>query len=420
MIGKPPAKLLKPRQPTFKRSASATRSSAAKACVTAEALYASFRPSVAKALRGFEPPLQTPSDMHRVSLDRMQFPVPELLLLLLRNVMRFPWEGQGEKVRWTVRFSVNGSPCAVELTKFGLKLYVRKGDPALYQRVSGQLGSALARLEKRLEPMIEMQMRLGNVSLANRSSDFDARYRFFRDKADVAYRSSQRKVGSKPSGDSHTPGLDISQIVADLNRTVRRSREGFFNSVAMVDAYFSYLEHRLVLLRAFTGRAVPEGGVQSILMKRWDEKFAETLGAESAAEHGALLGRLRDLKERIRNPFAHGGVENDGGSIYCHVPFVGAIPGNMSRTKRSAHFKWIPVEVEDFRSICELFDSVDSVLKSGPMEKPALLADGGVDPAWDGDQLKRYRKLLRGSRKALEAFVTHWNYERDRHDNMDY
>lgn len=83
---------------------------------------------------------------------------------------------------------------------------------------------------------------------------------------------------------------------------------------------------------------LPEGGIEKVLAARWDDKLQAVLGAGSQA-HGRMIGRLRDIKERIRNPFAHGGTENDRGSIYCHIPGVGTIPGNMSRTKNSAHFK---------------------------------------------------------------------------------
>jgi hypothetical protein len=380
--------------------------------------FAAFRPSVAKALNGFAPGNPSEGDLGWTYLERAQFPVPELLLLLLREVMRFPSYGAGEKVRWTTFFSVDGRPYALELAKFGLKIYHAKEGDQLLERVIGQLSSALGRLEKRLAPLIKEQIELGNVTLANRSSEFGARYRFFRQKADVAYRSAKRKPASQRLRESGGTG-GLSEMMAAWGRAVGKRREGFFHSVAMVDAYFSYLEHRLVLLRAFRGKPLSPGGVEAVLTMRWDAKFDDALGPQAPAS-GVLLGRLRELKERIRNPFAHGGAENDKGSIYCHLPFVGTIPGNMSATRRSAHFKWIPIEEEDHESICELFDQVDAVLCDGPLEKPALLADGGIDPVWTPDELKLYRRLIRGSKKALDEYIDRWNYFRDQHDNMDY
>ena len=384
-----------------------------------QAPFAAFRPSVAKALNGFSPREPSQGDLQWAYLERAVFPVPELLLLMLRDVMGFPSYGPGEKVRWTTFFSVSGFPYAIELAKFGLKIYYQREGSEMLKRVTGQLSSALGRLEKRLEPLLKQQIELGNVTLANRSSEFEARYRFFREKADVAYRSSKRNPARKAAQKPGDLGAELSERMESFGRAMGKRREGFFFSVAMVDAYFSYLEHRLVLLRAFSGRAISSGGVEAILMMRWSEKLDDILGPQKS-DQGVLLGRLRELKERVRNPFAHGGVENDRGSIYCHIPFIGAIPGNMSRSRRSPHFKWIPVEEEDHGSICELFDQVDALLRSSRLEKPALLADGGIDPVWTPNELKLYRKLVRGSHKALAEYVEHWNYERDKHDNMDY
>lgn len=381
--------------------------------------FTTFRPSVERALNGFskcEPPTVEPGT---IKLDRMEFPVPELLLILLRDVMGFSWYGEGDKSRWTTFFAVAGHCFAVEHAKFGLRLHYEPAGEALIGRVTGQLSAALGRLESRLDPILKEQIDLGNVTLANRSSAFASRYRFFREKADIAYRSSKRKVRSRKSTAESDLAAAMNEFVESFGRSMDKRQEGFFFSVAMTDAYFSYLEHRLVLLRAFTGRLVPKGGVEDILAMRWDEKFADLLGSK-AADHAALVGRLRDLKERIRNPFAHGGVENDRGSIFCHVPYVGAVPGNMSRTKHSAHFKWVPVESEDHESISQLFDEVDAVLQAGTLSKPALLVDGGVHPAWTSTELKLYRQLVRGQLSAVNHYVEHWNRDQDRHDNMDY
>ena len=96
------------------------------------------------------------------------------------------------------------------------------------------------------------------------------------------------------------------------------------------------------------------------------------------------------------------------------------MPGNMSGTKRSAHFKWIPVESEDHRSICELFDQADAFLSTGTLEKPARLADGEIHPVWTRKELNVYKDLVAGPSEELEAWIDHWNATSDQHANMDY
>ncbi len=52
----------------------------------------------------------------------------------------------------------------------------------------------------------------------------------------------------------------MSALMHRYSRGMRAQQEGFYHSVAMVDAYFSAFEHRLNLLRAFTGVPLPAGG----------------------------------------------------------------------------------------------------------------------------------------------------------------
>jgi len=386
--------------------------------MSSSADFTSLRPALQRVLGGFHRLSNSPDFSFQHRLDRNRFPVPELLLILLRDVMGFDWDGPGEKVLWSVYFVVDKHSFAVEHAKFGLRVRSSAGEGAMLCRVLGQLESALGRLERRLQPLIAQQIADGNVILANRSAQFRARYLFFRDQADTAFRTS--KPPRQAHGSEPRPHVEEVQVlVGEFSYRIRAERQGFFYSVAATDAYFSYLEHQLTLLRAFLGAPLPDTGVVGFLRSRWDEKLKDVL-ATSSTTHAALIGRLRDLKERIRNPFAHGGVENDGGSIFCILPGVGPIPGNMSRTRNGAHFKWIPVDTEDHQASCLLFDELDEVLAKGRLSKASLMAGGGVDPAWNEDAFKNYRKLMRSSRSNVRHYIEHWNDEQDRHDNMDY
>jgi hypothetical protein len=379
-----------------------------------------LQPRFAKVLAGFAPGSADALRSPQTSVERTRFPVPELLLVLLREILGFPWSGTGEKVRWTIYFDVAGKAFAIELAKFGLRLYYPAGDTAAISRVLGQLEAALGKLEKLMQPYAEERIRTGNVTLANRSSHFRGRYEFFRSKAQTAYRAANRRRPGRrkvKSPDDQEGG--VSSIFEEIFKGLEKENHGFFYSVAMVDAYFSYLEHQLVLLRAFQGTALGPTTVAEILAARWDDKLRLVLGKD-AVTHAKLVGEMRQLKERIRNPFAHGGVENDGGSIYFHVPGVGVIPGNMSRTRTSTHFKWIPVEAPDHDRACALFDSLDQVLQAGRLKRAARIVEAGVDAAWDRDSMAQYRRLNRQSEATLERWLKHWGETWTRHANMDY
>lgn len=354
-------------------------------------------------------------EMQGVRSDPADFPVPELVLITLRNIMGFRWTGPGEKVRWTIYGSVAGEPVAFELRKFGFIILRGKNSRVELDRIVGQLRAALKVLEDLLEPVAQAQIDDGRVTIANHFDEFDSRYKFFRRHADEAFARAENLP------EELKPGCGkLLQLAAPLSYRLHAEREGFFHSVAMVDAYFSRLEHRLILLRAFTGKPLEPGGLRKLLSEKWGEKLKRFINVDTNKTAPDLLGRLRRLKERIRNPFAHGGVENDRGSLFFHFPGVGQIPANFSRFKDSVRFSFLPIRIDDHQTVCALFDELDALLTTGPLAAPHHLLEAGVDPAFDSETLSNYAEAIAGAPEELETFLDEWGENWARHTNMDY
>lgn len=353
-------------------------------------------------------------------LSREEFPVPEMLLLMLRNVLGWQWSGTGEKVRWTVYGTFNGEPLTIELGKFGLSMRSAPGLNGSRSRIEGQLKSAVNLLEQFIKPTLENQISSGKVTIGNHLNEFMSRYEFFRAQADKAFRRADRKAKEKPKNDSEFPGSIISALMHSYSRSMSAQQEGFYHSVAMVDAYFSALEHRLNLLRAFTGLPLPAEGFKAFMSKTWNEKIDELLGAKPSPEARKTLQGMRDIKERIRNPFAHGGYENDKGALHVHIPTIGTIPGNITKFGKSARFSLIPVGANDHGLNCAVFDEVDKLLSTDHLAGPYRLMEAGIDPSFDEKSLRSYRDAISGGEKALERFIDRWNHMWERHANMDY
>jgi hypothetical protein len=55
------------------------------------------------------------------------------------------------------------------------------------------------------------------------------------------------------------------------------------------------------------------------------------------------MGRTQGIKERLRNPLAHGGFERGWASLYFHFHRVGAIPASLTRFRDGVRFNLIPV-----------------------------------------------------------------------------
>jgi hypothetical protein len=380
---------------------------------------------MAKSLKGFESGLPEgcdPWSLRGARPDPRLFPVPELVLFALRNVMGFRWSGVGEKVRWSVYVTVEGEPFVFELRKFGFAIGHREGiSPALLNRVQGQLSSSLRLLEPLLATYARTQIQSGNLTLENRMSEFDRRYGYFRALAFRAFGPDpEPPVETLPPGDSSGDMKLFADWTDRMNRDVRRQEEGYFASGAMVDAYFSRLEHRVLLLRAFIGRPLAAGGFEAFLDKPWNERLREVADFSTNPSCGRLLGRLREVKATIRNPLAHGGVESDGGAFYFHMPQIGAIPANLSRYRGRLRMSFFPIPESTHAETCALFDELDAVLTEGALELPNEFVRWGIDPQFDADARARYAEAIAGGAETVEALIERLGYEWERHVNMDY
>jgi len=381
---------------------------------------AALRRRVSTKLSGFTAEFPAGLDGWNMSsrrLERSEFAVPELLLFTLRNVMGWRWTGHGEKERWAVLGSVAGNPVGFALRKFGLHLLRGEPDNVDDKRIVGQLHAALKIVEAFLEPYAHAQVEVGELLVVNHFAEFVNRYGFFRQKAEAAFKRAKRLPRRRKSSD---PDKVITSWADDLNHAWASTRDGFFLSTAMVDSYFSSLEHRLILLKAFKGAPLVPGEFRAFLSLRWDEKLTDILVVSGNRRAELALGKLRNIKERIRNPFAHGGVENDNGSLFIHIPHIGAVPANFSRHGRSARFSLFPIEAEGHAEACAVFDEVDALLSTEALSGPHRLVDAGVDPSFDQDSIARYAAAIAGGDAQIEAFIRSWGAEWDRHANMDY
>jgi hypothetical protein len=388
-----------------------------------------LRKRLEKALVGFSSNM--PKGWERRDLattmkpSREDFPLPDLVKFALGTVLRFPTVGPEEKVRWTVFAMFNGVEVSLELRKFGFTICHAAGANVDLKRLCGQLCSAVALTEQWMAGLAREQIQANNVTLANRNSEFDRRYRFFRHHADAAYRRASKTPRSKAKAKKKLSKIDelstmFEDVTASWRHNARMNTEGFFHSVAMVDAFYSRLEHQLILLRAFQGKPLAQGGLKEFLGHNWDEKMKALVDVDNDATAQKLYMQLKQLKERIRNPFSHGGVENDGGSLFVHVPSVGALPANFTKFKQSVRFSFFPVEKDDHGSACGVFDAVDAMFRAGPLAAAYSLVEGGVDPSFDAKSLTRYAGLVADSPEEREVYMEYWHQDNDRHSNMDY
>ncbi len=376
-----------------------------------------------KALKGFESGLPdgvSDWDLSPHSPDNKLFPVPELVLFALRNMLGFRWSGPWEKVRWTVYATVDGEPFGFALQKFGFRILTRREVPLqLLKRVTGQLSGSLKLLEPLLKIYAEEQIADGNLTLENRMGLYDGRYTYFRELADQAFAIKPKVRKARQKKADGDVGV-LAGITEQMNQMVNAEHRGFFASGAMIDAWFSRLEHRMLLLRAFIGKPMTRGAFNTFLAARWDDRLVALFEGRMDAAAGDLLGRLRDVKATIRNPLAHGGVENDGGAFYFHLESVGAVPANLSRYRGRLRMSFVPIPATTHAEACALFDAVDTLLTTGPFELANEFVRWGIDPQFDAETVEAYGGAIAQGLEAVETLVEQLSREWERHTNMDY
>lgn len=213
---------------------------------------AALRRKLKPKLVGWEPGNPSLAEQRATEAERpdaYDLPVPALIHLL-GTLLGYPTAGPAKKVRWSFYAQIQGEQVILEERKFGFTVCRQPGSAVAISRIVGQLKTALKVVETWLAPHAKAQIDAGHATIANKFSEFDRRYRYFRQAADDAFTQAL----APPAGDG---GKDLRDAVAHINAGTRRRHEGFFNSTAMVDAYFSRLEHWLTLLLAFRGAPSP-------------------------------------------------------------------------------------------------------------------------------------------------------------------
>lgn len=347
------------------------------------------------------------------ALTPEEFPLPELILVGLRDLRDLPSFGPMEKMRWAVSGRVGDIPFSVALHKFGpsLRLPVTAGADEL-RLVVARLHRAAKIAERYLQSLAASQLRSANATVINEYIQFDRSYRFFRERAATAYDTPPPPVQVIATNASGEP-------TGWASEPFKPQVEGGYLAGAMLDAYFSRLEHLLVLLLPFTCVDLSTGAALDFMAAPWDDKWKRLFSLSSEPAMKKAFDVLKQLKESIRNPLAHGGFSKKGTSLFFHVDRVGALPVLLSKHGRSWEFTITRIPSRSFDELCAQLDEVDEALAQSRLWAGVTFAQSGLNVALDPESCARCREAA-DSAEALEAFMDRLGHLQDLHANMDY
>lgn len=353
------------------------------------------------------------------AVEWKEAPVPDSIYATLAVLLGFPRGCRGEKTHWVIPFKYRGVRCSLAHEKFGLRLYTEQkcdqsGIAINPKEVIGKLRRGVLITESRLlAPLAKSQLARGNLTIANHYQWLDNIYQYFREQAGLQYHQSVTPSPPPAGGEV----IDVARHITESFNLYTRSRMGgFYNSLAMIDAYFSRLEHLLVLCLPFSNYSRASDDLVEFIGFYWGKKYKRILPIDTASMAKTFYDRLDTVKERFRNPFAHGGFKKKGASLFFHLSGVGAIPASLSATEGHPDFGF---EETTFQDVCLLFDEFDSWLEQEGMPFAVKYAKSGLDIAFDAKFISELSMRMQGV-EPFEEWLDYLSYQHAIFANAEY
>lgn len=335
-----------------------------------------------------------------VRVEPSDLPVPGLVLLALTRVMGLANLGLDEKTAWHVPLTFRGHRVTIAHQKFGLRLYIvpAHGTAEAPEPIGAEIVRRLQQILRIVERHIlsdyaASQIREGRLTIANRSGRLRAMYEHFRGMADAAFLARQ----AFPQG-----GDGAEAIFVEIGEHLHQAEVGAWNSIAAVNAYFSVLEHELVLLTGFSGADPTDGALERFIGDGWGVKFKAMFDL-AERDTKRMYDRLHEVAESYRNPYSHGGFDKQWAAFWFHLEGIGAVPARLSDIRTSPHFEAVAVQPHSFDAICKTLDETDAWLRSGRFAPAFEWIDAGLHVAFDPDSRESHRQVPGESRDPQAA-----------------
>lgn len=346
-------------------------------------------------------------EYERISIKRETLPVPALLYLLLIRILRFKLCPRPDKTHWILNFKYREINCMVAYQKFGLNLYIEKNmySENVYNEILKKFNKAITYMEKNwLQDYVKQKMKEGDVHVENNFIKLSNMYHYFRNKAEESFlvnkdiKNDSLNFGDFPSTNS------------------KRTNEGFYNTIAMIEAYFSRFEYFFIFCIAFN--EVEKHNIADFYKKDWSEKF-KIIFPLSIKEHKLFYDEISHMKDNYRNTFAHGMFNRNGEPFHCFLYNAGIVPITLSNYKNSVHFNFHPIQEIDFQEICSTFDKIDNWLQNKAKIYEWEYANSGL-PLFFNDEFKRKIRENSSSMEVFKKFIQYESLYRDIIENADY
>ncbi len=362
---------------------------------------AHYQAVAARVLAGIGPP----TDQSHVAqwegrrFELHEFPLPSLVLFSLTRLLNLKAEGRGEKIAWSLDATFCDLPFQLAERKSGFQIVVPKGtaEETLIQLVQ-LLRKAAALAIRSLEDFAKRQVEAGDVTIPSQLPFFEGSYMFFRQQATKRFRES------------------ATDIYALFDPKVR---EGGYCAGAMLNAYFSRLEHLLLLVLPFANFEPSGGALRDYAQKRWQDKLTTIIDLaqdQTAKKFRDTLGRIAST---FRNPISHGGHDKKDTIFHFRVPGFSYLPAHLDTGRITFERFVTPITKAEFEMLCETLDECDALLEQTTLAAGFKFARVCEHVSFSAEFQDQCRKAAR-SPEALESFIDDHHFIVDMDANMDW
>lgn len=331
-------------------------------------------------------------------LEAIGYKVPpqHLMVFLLVDLLKCESHfKEMEKVFCEIHFKYKEIECCYSIRKFDTYIYTDSNDTDFLKSLMRTLWNLGKIADNLLEKPLEKSVDSGQVIIKNSSYRLFSRYEYFKSKAIDSY--SKEGIKSERSLINKIQGL---------------STEGFYNTTAMLEAYFSFQEHVLVLLFAFQKNEV---SLKDFIELTWQDKFKIIFDIKDKKIH-RYYNALVSIKNNYRNPIAHGGFDKSLDYMLVYIEGLGYVPTNLN----DGHFYTRLSKSETLEEIINTIDKFHKWINDTQiLSRKMKIIESGLDIKYTTLDFETYNEALESDDK-LEQYLDYAVYAWEREINMDW
>ncbi|MFP3810437.1 hypothetical protein [Bacillus sp. SIMBA_005] len=343
----------------------------------------------------------------KVKQSDVNFIEPYMIYTIFVRLLEFDYRYKPmEKILYEIPFKYKDIYGVFSMEKFGLRLSITNNNEELLKDLFKKLNSACKIVESILKPLITEVIANGEITIENQTGILRQRYLYFRNKVEEIYNEIE-----------NNENFPVRNLVDELNRKMNLEKEVIFNTQAMLDAYFSFQEHLLILLLPFTKVDYRVEPIPRIINYNWSDKFKKIFDINNNRNLLPYYEKLRELKE-IRNKYAHGGFQKEAGSLFAHIKGVGAIPVEVT-SQPNETFSLVLIRDVNYKEICEVIDKFEKYLYNSEWKRAIKIVEFITDMRFDTEYISELKMAI-SSDENLECFLEKESYIYERTVNMEW